>query len=58
MSGVRRQRIELLLPGDGGVGLDDGVKQQFAAARSMVEATLLQLKRAPEFEVRLRSHIK
>ena len=37
-------------PFDGG-GWPGGVKQQFAAVRSMVEATLMQLKQRPEFRV-------
>ncbi|KAK9840583.1 hypothetical protein WJX81_002940 [Elliptochloris bilobata] len=48
--GVRRQRVELLLP-QGGVdseaaGWPGGIRQQFAAARGMVEDTLRQLKQA------------
>ena len=48
--------MELLLPEDGsspfeGDGWPGGVKQQFAAVRPMVEATLMQLKQLPEFAV-------
>lgn len=57
-AGKRRQRVELLLPEDGaspfdGGGWPGGVKQQFAAVRPMVEATLMQLKQRPEFRVSL-----
>jgi hypothetical protein len=50
--------VELLLPEDGaspfdGGGWPGGVKQQFAAVRPMVEATLMQLKQRPEFRVSL-----
>lgn len=48
---MRRQRVELLLPGGGGFPFDGGVKQQFTVARTMVEATLLKLKQAPDFQV-------
>ena len=45
--------MELLLPGDtDGRGYPGGIKQQFGAVRGMVEATLLQLKQLPEFQVR------
>lgn len=55
-AGKRRLRVELLLPEDGsspfeGDGWPGGVKQQFAAVRPMVEATLMQLKQLPEFAV-------
>ncbi len=55
-TGKRRQMIELLLPADGaspfqGDGWPGGVRQQFAAVRPMVEATLLRLKQLPEFQV-------
>ncbi|BDA48311.1 probable APETALA2-like protein 2 at N-terminal half [Coccomyxa sp. Obi] len=57
-AGKRRLRVELLLPEDGsspfeGDGWPGGVKQQFAAVRPMVEATLMQLKQLPEFRGRL-----
>ena len=46
--------MELLLPGDvDGSGYPGGVKQQFGAVRSMVEAILLQLKQLPDFQVLL-----
>lgn len=47
---MRRQRVDVLLPGEGGSPDVGGVKQQFAAARSMVEATLLRLKQLPQFQ--------
>ena len=43
--------MELLLPGGGGFPFDGGAKQQFTVAQTMVEATLLRLKQAPEFQV-------
>ena len=47
-----RQKVELLLPGDiDGSGYPGGIKQQFVAARDMVEAILLQLKQLQEFQV-------
>lgn len=45
--GIRRQRIELLLPLIGATDLDDwpgGIRQQFKAAAPLVEAILKQLK--------------
>ncbi len=51
--GVRRQKVEVLLPGDtDGSGYPGGIKQQFGAVRGMVEAILLQLKQLPDFQVR------
>ena len=51
---MRRQKVELLLPGDtDGSGYPGGIKQQFGAVRGMVEAILLQLKQLPDFEVRI-----
>lgn len=53
-AGVTRQKVDLLLPGDvDGSGYPGGVKQQFGAVRSMVEAILLQLKQLPDFQVLL-----
>ena len=52
--GVRRQKVELLLPGGtDGSGYPGGIKQQFGAVRGMVEAILLQLKQLPDFQVRI-----
>ena len=51
-TGVTRQKVELLLPGDtDGSGYPGGIKQQFVAVRDMVEAILLQLKQLPDFQV-------
>ena len=47
---MRRQRVDVLLPGEGGAPDEGGVKQQFTAARAMVEATLLRLKQLPPFQ--------
>eukprot|EP00882_Tetradesmus_deserticola_P013115 GHRQ01013908.1.p1 GENE.GHRQ01013908.1~~GHRQ01013908.1.p1 ORF type:complete len:151 (+),score=39.96 GHRQ01013908.1:276-728(+) len=46
-AGIRRQRIELLLPLIGATDLDDwpgGIRQQFKAAAPLVEGILKQLK--------------
>ena len=56
LAGVRRQRVELLLPLGGGAdgeaaGWPGGIRQQFAAARGLVEDTLRALKRAPDLQV-------
>lgn len=51
MAGVKRQRIELILPLIGATDIDDwpgGIRQQFKAARPMVEDVLVQLKALPE----------
>ena len=51
LAGVRRQLVEYVLPinADSEVGV---VKQEFKAARDLVEATLVQLKQIPELAVR------
>ena len=51
LAGVRRQLVEYVLPinADSEVGV---VKQEFKAARDLVEATLVQLKQVPELAVR------
>lgn len=46
-AGIKRQRIELLLPLIGATDLDDwpgGIRQQFKAAAPLVEGILKQLK--------------
>jgi hypothetical protein len=48
-SGLRRQRIELLLPLIGATDLDDwpgGIRQQFKAIQPMVEGILRSVKQA------------
>lgn len=49
-AGVRRQRVELLLPLIGATDIDDwpgGIRQQFKAAQPMVEQLLLALRQQP-----------
>ena len=58
VAGVRRQRVELLLPQAGGAdseaaGWPGGIRQQFAAARGMVEDALRQLKQTEGLQVGL-----
>jgi len=53
MAGVRRQRIELILPLIGATDIDDwpgGIRQQFKAAQPMVQDVLVQLKALPELQ--------
>ena len=53
MAGVKRQRIELILPLIGATDIDDwpgGIRQQFKAAQPMVEDVLVQLKALPELQ--------
>ena len=57
-AGVRRQRVELLLPQAGGAdseaaGWPGGIRQQFAAARGLVEDALRQLKQTNGLQVDL-----
>ena len=57
LAGVRRQRVELLLPQAGGAdseaaGWPGGIRQQFTVARGLVEETLRQLKRADGLQAR------
>jgi len=49
-AGVKRQRVEYMLPVkvDGEAG---GLREEFKAARDMVEATLVRLKKVPGFTV-------
>ena len=52
-SGVKRQRVDLVLPLIGATDLDDwpgGIRQQFKAAAPMVERLLRQLKQVPGLE--------
>lgn len=54
--GVKRQRVQFLLPLIGATELDDwpgGIRQQFKAAAPMVEEMLLELKKDPELGGRL-----
>ena len=53
MAGLRRQRIELVLPLIGATDIDDwpgGIRQQFKAAQPMVQDVLMQLKALPELK--------
>jgi hypothetical protein len=55
-AGIKRQRIELLLPLIGATDLDDwpgGIRQQFKAAAPLVEGILKQLKQKEGLEGRL-----
>ncbi|KAI3428320.1 hypothetical protein D9Q98_006700 [Chlorella vulgaris] len=59
-AGVRRQRVELLLPLVGATDLDDwpgGIRQQFKAAQPMVEELLRELKKEPGLEGPLSARI-
>lgn len=59
-AGVRRQRVELLLPLIGATDLDDwpgGIRQQFKAAQPMVEELLRQLKQLRALEGPLAARI-
>lgn len=59
-AGVKRQRVELLLPLIGATDLDDwpgGIRQQFKAAQPMVEELLRELKKLPGLEGRLSARI-
>lgn len=52
-AGIKRQRVELVLPLIGATDLDDwpgGIRQQFKAASPMVERLLRQLKTVPGLE--------
>jgi hypothetical protein len=58
--GVRRQRLELLLPLIGATDLDDwpgGIRQQFKAAQPMVESLLRSLKQDESLQGSLSSSI-
>lgn len=59
-AGVKRQRVELLLPLIGATDLDDwpgGIRQQFKAAQPMVEELLRELKKLPGLEGPLSARI-
>ena len=49
-AGIRRQRVEFLLPTDGDGGAV-APRQEFQALRNVTEKLLLQLKKEPEFSV-------
>jgi hypothetical protein len=53
VAGVKRQRVEIILPLIGATDIDDwpgGIRQQFKAAQPMVEDILVQLKSIPELQ--------
>lgn len=59
-SGVKRQRVELLLPLIGATDLDDwpgGIRQQFKAAQPMVESILRAVKQAEGLQGPLAANI-
>lgn len=59
-AGIKRQRVELVLPLIGATDLDDwpgGIRQQFKAAAPMVENLLRQLKALPGLEGPLQARI-
>jgi hypothetical protein len=60
VAGVKRQRIEIILPLIGATDIDDwpgGIRQQFKAAQPMVEDLLVQLKSLPELQGKLSARI-
>lgn len=59
-AGIKRQKIEIILPLIGATDIDDwpgGIRQQFKAAQPMVEDILTQLKLVPGLEGPLKAKI-